>query len=141
MELRRRCHPRGNGAVPLRRDPDSGVSRRHAVFARGIGEETDIVGKEMYTFVDKGGSSLTLRPEMTAPVIRSFVQHSLGEQSALNKLYYIGPMFRQERPQAGRFRQFHQFGFECIGQSAPECDAEIIAMARRSIAGSEFTIR
>lgn len=99
------------------------------VFARGIGEETDIVGKEMYTFLDKGGSSLTLRPEMTAPVIRSFIQHSMGEQTALNKLYYIGPMFRQERPQAGRFRQFHQFGFECIGQSAPECDAEIIAMA------------
>lgn len=100
-----------------------------AVFARGIGEETDIVGKEMYTFTDKGGSSLTLRPEMTAPVIRSFIQHSLGEQSGLNKLYYIGPMFRQERPQAGRYRQFHQFGFECIGQSAPECDVEIIAMA------------
>ncbi|MFZ1729254.1 MAG: histidine--tRNA ligase [Bacteroidota bacterium] len=99
------------------------------VFARGIGEETDIVGKEMYTFLDKGGSSLTLRPEMTAPVIRSFIQHSMGEQTALNKLYYIGPMFRQERPQAGRFRQFHQFGFECIGQSAPECDVEIISMA------------
>jgi histidyl-tRNA synthetase len=100
-----------------------------AVFTRGIGEETDIVGKEMYTFVDKGGSSLTLRPEMTAPVIRAFIQHAMGEQTALNRLYYIGPMFRQERPQAGRFRQFHQFGFECIGLSSPVCDAEIIAMA------------
>ncbi len=100
-----------------------------AVFTRGIGEETDIVGKEMYTFLDKGGSSITLRPEMTAPVIRAYIQHSLGEQSVLNKLYYIGPMFRQERPQAGRYRQFHQFGFECIGQQGPECDAEIIAMA------------
>lgn len=100
-----------------------------AVFARGIGEETDIVGKEMYTFNDKGGSSLTLRPEMTAPVIRSYIQHGLGDQRVLNKLYYIGPMFRQERPQAGRFRQFHQFGFESIGQTSPECDAEIIAMA------------
>jgi histidyl-tRNA synthetase len=99
------------------------------VFARGIGEETDIVGKEMYTFTDKGGSSLTLRPEMTAPVIRAFIQHSLGEQAVLNKLYYIGPMFRQERPQAGRFRQFHQFGFESIGQDEPSCDAEIIVMA------------
>ncbi|PLX22649.1 MAG: histidine--tRNA ligase [Ignavibacteria bacterium] len=99
------------------------------IFARGIGEETDIVGKEMYTFTDKGGSSLTLRPEMTAPVIRSFIQHSLGEQTALNKLYYIGPMFRQERPQAGRYRQFHQFGFESIGQDNPTCDAEIIMMA------------
>ncbi|MCZ7555909.1 MAG: histidine--tRNA ligase [Bacteroidia bacterium] len=100
-----------------------------AVFTRGIGEETDIVGKEMYTFLDKGGSSLTLRPEMTAPVIRAFIQHNMGEQSALNRLYYIGPMFRQERPQAGRFRQFHQFGFECIGLPSPVCDAEIIAMA------------
>ena len=99
------------------------------VFTRGIGEETDIVGKEMYTFTDKGGSSLTLRPEMTAPVIRSFIQHKLGKQSMLNKVYYIGPMFRQERPQAGRFRQFHQFGFESIGLDAPACDAEIIAMA------------
>ncbi len=100
-----------------------------AVFARGIGEETDVVGKEMYTFTDKGGSSLTLRPEMTASVIRSFIQHSMGEQTSLNKLYYIGPMFRQERPQAGRFRQFHQYGFESIGQQGPECDAEIIAIA------------
>ncbi|MBR9974385.1 MAG: histidine--tRNA ligase [Bacteroidetes bacterium] len=105
------------------------VFEETSVFTRGIGEETDIVGKEMYTFVDKGGSSLTLRPEMTAPVIRSFIQHSMGEQAVLNKLYYIGPMFRQGRPQAGRFRQFHQFGFECIGQSAPECDVEVIAMA------------
>ena len=87
-----------------------------------IGEETDVVGKEMYTFTDKGGSSLTLRPEMTASVIRSFIQHSMGEQTSLNKLYYIGPMFRQERPQAGRFRQFHQYGFESIGQQGPECD-------------------
>lgn len=100
-----------------------------SVFTRGIGEETDIVGKEMYTFTDKGGTSLTLRPEMTAPVIRAYVQHGIGEQASVNKLYYIGPMFRQERPQAGRFRQFHQFGFECIGLPAPECDAEIIGMA------------
>lgn len=100
-----------------------------AVFTRGIGEETDIVGKEMYTFVDKGGSSLTLRPEMTAPVIRAYNQHGLGNLAGWNRLYYIGPMFRQERPQAGRFRQFHQFGFESIGLSSPECDAEIIAMA------------
>ncbi len=100
-----------------------------SVFTRGIGEETDIVGKEMYTFTDKGGTSLTLRPEMTAPVIRAYVQHGIGEQASVNKLYYIGPMFRQERPQAGRFRQFHQFGFECIGLPSPECDAEIIGMA------------
>jgi histidyl-tRNA synthetase len=114
-----------------------------AVFARGIGEETDIVGKEMYTFADKGGSSLTLRPEMTAPVIRAFIQHSMGEQTSVNKLYYIGPMFRQERPQAGRFRQFHQFGFECIGQQSPVCDAEIIMMAAEIYRrlGISFTLK
>ncbi len=114
-----------------------------AVFARGIGEETDIVGKEMYTFTDKGGSSLTLRPEMTAPVIRAFIQHSMGEQTSINKLYYIGPMFRQERPQAGRFRQFHQFGFECIGQQSPVCDAEIIMMAAEIYRrlGIRFTLK
>ncbi|MDT8323856.1 MAG: histidine--tRNA ligase [Bacteroidota bacterium] len=114
-----------------------------AVFARGIGEETDIVGKEMYTFTDKGGSSLTLRPEMTAPVIRAFIQHSMGEQTAINKLYYIGPMFRQERPQAGRFRQFHQFGFESVGQKSPACDAEIIMMAAEIYRrlGIHFTLK
>ncbi len=100
-----------------------------SVFTRGIGEDTDIVGKEMYTFTDKGGSSLTLRPEMTAPVMRAWLQHSLGERSMHSRLYYIGPMFRQERPQAGRYRQFHQFGFESIGLGTPECDTEVIALA------------
>lgn len=100
-----------------------------SVFARGIGEETDIVGKEMYTFSDKGGSSLTLRPEMTAPVMRAWLQHSIGERAMHTRLYYIGAMFRQERPQAGRFRQFHQFGMESIGLATPECDAEVIALA------------
>lgn len=100
-----------------------------SVFARGIGEETDIVGKEMYTFTDKGGSSLTLRPEMTAPVMRAWLQHSIGERAMHTRLYYIGAMFRQERPQAGRFRQFHQFGMESIGLATPECDAEVIALA------------
>jgi histidyl-tRNA synthetase len=113
------------------------------VFSRGIGEETDIVGKEMYTFTDKGGSSLTLRPELTAPVIRSYIQHSLGEQTSLTKLYYIGPMFRQERPQAGRYRQFHQFGFECIGQPSPECDVEVISIAAEIYRrlGVHFTLK
>lgn len=100
-----------------------------ALFARGIGEDTDIVGKEMYTFTDKGGSSLTLRPEMTAPVMRSWLQHNLGEQQGLTKVYYLGPMFRQERPQAGRLRQFHQFGCECIGQQSALCDVDVIAVA------------
>ncbi len=100
-----------------------------ALFARGIGEATDIVSKEMYTFLDKGGTSLTLRPEMTASVVRAFIEHSLAAKQSLNKLFYIAPMFRQERPQAGRFRQFHQFGAEAIGSKSPQLDAEIIIIA------------
>jgi histidyl-tRNA synthetase len=97
-----------------------------SLFARSIGEETDIVGKEMYTFLDKGKTSLTLKPEMTASVVRAFVEHSLGKQQSLNKLFYVSPMFRQERPQAGRQRQFHQFGGEALGSTSPLLDAEII---------------
>jgi len=85
------------------------------LFERSIGEATDIVGKEMYTFTDRGGTSLTLKPEMTASVVRAFIEHSLGNLQSLNKLFYISPMFRQERPQAGRLRQFHQFGAEALG--------------------------
>lgn len=99
------------------------------LFARGIGEGTDIVSKEMYTFLDRSGDSLTLRPEMTASVVRAFVEHSLDKKQSLNKLFYIGPMFRQERPQAGRFRQFHQFGAEALGSYDPLLDAEMIIMA------------
>lgn len=100
-----------------------------SLFARGIGEATDIVSKEMYSFLDRSGESITLRPEMTAGVVRSFVEHSLDKKQGLNKLYYIGPMFRQERPQAGRFRQFHQFGAEAIGSHDPLLDAEMIVVA------------
>jgi histidyl-tRNA synthetase len=100
-----------------------------SLFARSIGEETDIVGKEMYTFTDKGGNSITLKPEMTAGVVRAYNEHSLGSQHPLTKLYYIAPMFRQERPQAGRFRQFHQFGGEAIGSSSPLLDGEMIQIA------------
>ncbi len=99
------------------------------LFARSIGEETDIVSKEMYTFTDKSGLSITLRPEMTASVVRAFIEHSLGKQFNLNKFYYIAPMFRQERPQAGRLRQFHQFGAEALGSSSPSLDAEMIILA------------
>jgi len=100
-----------------------------SLFARSIGEETDIVSKEMYTFNDRGNTSITLRPEMTASVVRAFFEHSLGAQSSLNKLYYIAPMFRQERPQAGRLRQFHQFGAEALGSPSPLLDVEIILLA------------
>ena len=100
-----------------------------ALFARGIGEETDIVSKEMYTFSDRSETSLTLKPEMTAGVVRAFIEHSLGTLQPLTKLFYISPMFRQEKPQAGRFRQFHQFGAEAIGSTSPLLDAEIIQMS------------
>ncbi|MDP2301798.1 MAG: histidine--tRNA ligase [Ignavibacteria bacterium] len=100
-----------------------------AVFSRAIGEETDIVSKEMYTFVDRSETSITLKPEMTAAVVRAYIEHSLGNLQSLNKLFYISPMFRQERPQAGRLRQFHQFGAEAIGGLSPLLDAEIIIIA------------
>ncbi|MDP2037236.1 MAG: histidine--tRNA ligase, partial [Ignavibacteria bacterium] len=104
------------------------------LFARGIGEATDIVSKEMYTFLDRSGDSLTLRPELTASVVRAFVEHSLDKKQGLNKLFYFGPMFRQERPQAGRFRQFHQFGAEALGSHDALLDAEMIIMAYDIIA-------
>ncbi len=105
------------------------VLEETALFARGIGELTDIVGKEMYTFTDRSETSVTLKPEMTASVIRSYLQHNLGEQLPLVKVYYLSPMFRQERPQAGRLRQFHQFGAEAIGGPSAAVDAEILALA------------
>ncbi|MCL6493639.1 MAG: histidine--tRNA ligase [Ignavibacterium sp.] len=100
-----------------------------SLFARGIGEETDIVSKEMYTFRDRSDTSITLKPEMTAGVVRAFIEHSLGEKQPLTKVFYISPMFRQERPQAGRLRQFHQFGAEALGSTSPLLDAEMIEMA------------
>ncbi|MGZ3496557.1 MAG: histidine--tRNA ligase [Vulcanimicrobiaceae bacterium] len=98
------------------------------LFVRGVGETTDIVEKEMYTFLDKGERSMTLRPEWTAPVMRAALQHNLLTLGA-QRLYYIGPIFRYERPQAGRYRQAHQFGVECIGYHGPEADVEVIALA------------
>ena len=98
------------------------------LFTRGIGEETDVVSKEMYTFEDKGGKSLTLRPELTAPVIRAYIQNNMNQISPVNKLFYIGSLFRQERPQKGRLRQFNQFGMELIGTPNPEADAEVIRL-------------
>ncbi|MGD6895169.1 histidine--tRNA ligase [Bacillus infantis] len=100
------------------------------LFLRGVGDTTDIVQKEMYTFEDRGGRSLTLRPEGTAPTVRSFVENKMhGYANQPVKLYYTGPMFRYERPQAGRFRQFVQFGVEALGSSDPAIDAEVIALA------------
>ena len=98
------------------------------VFVRGIGEATDIVGKEMYTFEDKGGRSITLRPEGTASVVRAALEHGLTANGQSAKVYYAGPMFRYERPQAGRMRQFWQIGAEALGMADPTVDAEVIAL-------------
>lgn len=99
------------------------------LFARGVGDSTDVVQKEMYTFKDKGDRSLTLRPEGTAAVVRSYIEHKMqGEPNQPIKLYYNGPMFRYERKQKGRYRQFNQFGVEAIGVENPSIDAEILAM-------------
>lgn len=98
------------------------------LFVRGVGDSTDIVQKEMYTFTDGGGRSLTLRPENTAAVARAYLENKLAGQAQPIKLYYIGPMFRYERPQAGRFRQFHQFGIEAFGSTHPLLDAETILL-------------
>ncbi len=99
-----------------------------ALFTRSVGEDTDIVTKEMYTFDDRDGASLTLRPESTASVLRAYIEHRLDQQPGLQKLYYIGPMFRRERPQKGRYRQFYQIGAEAIGSDSPAIDAEVIEL-------------
>jgi histidyl-tRNA synthetase len=104
------------------------VVEKTELFCRSIGETTDIVEKEMYTFTDKGGTSMTLRPEGTAPVIRAFIEHKLHTLDPVTKLFYLGPMFRHERPQKGRYRQFHQIGAEVIGLDDPKIDAQVLAM-------------
>jgi histidyl-tRNA synthetase len=99
------------------------------LFERGIGEATDVVGKEMYTFADKGDRSCTLRPEGTAGVVRAYIQHNSACPGGVQRLWYSGPMFRYERPQKGRQRQFHQIGVEVIGSHDPRADVEVIALA------------
>ena len=115
------------------------------LFARGVGAETDIVTKEMYTFDDRDGSSLTLRPENTASVIRAYIEHRLDQRPGVQKLYYMGPMFRRERPQKGRYRQFYQIGAEAIGSESPMVDAEVIALvieilSRSGLAGFQLLV-
>jgi len=114
------------------------------IFVRSIGETTDIVTKEMYTFSDRKGRSLTLRPEGTAPIVRAYIEHNLGKILSESKLYYIGPMFRSERPQKGRSRQFHQIGVEVIGSYSHFTDAEVIMQLDRMLKGfglDNFTIK
>ncbi|MFB3895745.1 MAG: histidine--tRNA ligase [bacterium] len=103
------------------------------LFQKGAGEATDIVTKEMYTFPDRKGRLLTLRPEGTVGVVRAYLEHNLAAQSPITKLFYLGPMFRYERPQAGRYRQHTQVGAECLGSLAPSLDAEVIAMFRQFV--------
>jgi histidyl-tRNA synthetase len=120
------------------------IFEQTSLFARSIGELTDIVSKEMYTFIDRSEDSLTLRPEGTAAALRAYIQNNLGEQAPLTKLYYLGPMFRQERPQAGRLRQFHQFGAEALGSSSPQLDVEMMLIALtvyRELGITQFSLK
>jgi len=121
--LREMCREYGYGEL---RTP---IFEETELFSRGVGSTTDIVQKEMYTFTDHGERSMTLRPENTASACRAYLENKLYGMVQPVKMYYIGPMFRYEKPQAGRFRQFHQFGLEIIGSAAPTADAEIIAFA------------
>jgi len=105
------------------------IIEREELFAKGTGETTDIVQKEMYAFTDKGGERITLRPEATPSLVRAFVEHSLEQHMAVPKLYLMGPMFRYERPQKGRYRQFHQLDVEVFGVADPAIDAEVIDLA------------
>jgi histidyl-tRNA synthetase len=111
------------------------VIERTDLFVRSIGEATDIVGKEMYTFADRDGESITLRPEATASIMRAYLEHGLNVQEPVGKYYFIGPMFRHERPQKGRFRQFHQIDAEILGVEDPWADAEILTMLVRYLGG------
>ena len=104
------------------------ILEQTALFARSVGTETDIVTKEMYTFEDRDSESLTLRPEATASVVRAYLEHGLYNEGGIHKLYYFGPMFRRERPQKGRYRQFYQIGAEVLGSDHPTIDAEVLEM-------------
>ena len=109
------------------------------LFQRGVGDTTDVVQKEMYTFEDKGGRSITLKPEGTATLVRSYIENSLYANPQPTKLFYIIPCFRYEKPQSGRLREFHQFGIECFGAASPVCDAEVIALAHTFLKNAGIT--
>ena len=114
------------------------IVERTELFSRSIGETTDIVEKEMYTFTDRDGSSLTLRPEGTASIVRAYVEHALHQREAVSKLFYFGPMFRRERPQKGRLRQFSQVGVEVIGRDDAAIDAEVLLLLHDLLAGVQI---
>jgi histidyl-tRNA synthetase len=119
--------------APLRRAGyayvETPVFEETAVFSRGVGESTDVVSKEMYTFDDRGGRSLTLRPELTAGLMRAFIEHRLHDGALPVKLWAVGSAFRYERPQAGRYRHFTQVDMEALGVDDPALDAEVVALA------------
>jgi len=115
------------------------ILEEEQLFARGVGADTDIVSKEMYAFEDRDGSRLVLRPENTASVIRAYIEHRLDQRPGVQKLYYMGPMFRRERPQKGRYRQFYQIGAEAIGSESPFIDAEVIEMVTEMLTRSRLT--
>ena len=121
---------------------ESPILEETALFQRSVGESSDIVGKEMYQFTDKGGNDVCLRPEGTAGIVRAFVEAKMDRQGGINRFFYYGPMFRYERPQKGRFRQFHQFGCESFGESNPLEDATIIIMIKEILDffGVNYTI-
>lgn len=139
QEMRRLCLEYGYSEI---RTP---MFEHTELFERGVGDTTDVVQKEMYTFSDKGGRSITLKAEGTSPVVRSFVEHSIYAAPQPSKLYYISPCFRYEKPQAGRLRAFHQFGVEAFGAHGAAIDAEVISMAmelfrRLGVSGMELNI-
>jgi len=115
------------------------ILEKTELFARSIGETTDIVEKEMYTFADRDGTLVTLRPEGTAPLVRAYVEHHLDQRDPTTRLYYLGPMFRHERPQKGRFRQFYQIGAELIGRDDPLADAELLVCLVEILAAAGVT--
>lgn len=121
--IRRLCSRYGYGEI---RTP---MFEATELFQRGIGDTTDVVTKEMYTFTDRGGRSITLRPENTASAVRAYLEHKLYGDQQVHKLFYMGSMFRYDRPQAGRYREFHQFGVEVLGADSPAADAEVISLA------------
>src|ERR1700742_4109655 len=123
----------GYGDIELPIFEDTGL------FARGVGESTDVVSKEMYTFADRGGRNVTLRPEGTAGVVRSVIEHGLDRGTLPVKLRYAGPLFRYERPEAGRYRQLQQVGIEAIGVDDPALDAEVLAVADAGFRALGFT--
>ena len=122
---------------------DTPVLEYSEVFVRGVGKQTDLVEKEMFSFVDQGGDSLTMRPEGTAAIVRSYIQHGMISQPQPVKMFYFEPMFRHEKPQSGRFRQFYQFGYEAIGEGSPALDAQLILLGFNSLndLGIEATIQ